>query len=49
MVKDKRMPSPRVIDRRKLWDVRELDAAVDRLPTEGEDAFDATWEDIDAT
>lgn len=36
MVKDGRMPKPRCIDARRLWDVRQLDAAVDDLPVEGE-------------
>lgn len=48
MVEDGRMPLPRKLGgRRRAWDVRELDAAVDRLPIAGEDS-DATWEDIDA-
>ena len=48
MVEDGRMPPPRKLGgRRRAWDVRELDAAVDRLPIAGEDS-DATWEDIDA-
>jgi predicted DNA-binding transcriptional regulator AlpA len=42
------MPRPkRLSDRRIAWDVRLLDAAVDRLPQEGGD--DATWSDVDAS
>jgi predicted DNA-binding transcriptional regulator AlpA len=32
MVGDNRMPPPRRIDGRKVWDVRELDASFDDLP-----------------
>ena len=32
LVKDGRMPGPRIIDARKLWDVYELDMAFDKLP-----------------
>jgi excisionase family DNA binding protein len=34
LVKDGRMPRPRIIDGRKLWDVYELDVAFDELPYE---------------
>jgi hypothetical protein len=34
LVKDGRMPRPRIIDARKLWDVYELDMAFDELPYE---------------
>ncbi|MCZ7643572.1 MAG: hypothetical protein M5U33_13915 [Pseudorhodoplanes sp.] len=48
MVSDGRMPQPRRLGgRRRAWDVREFDAAIDRLPIAGEDS-DATWEDVDA-
>jgi predicted DNA-binding transcriptional regulator AlpA len=49
MVEDGTMPRPRLLGgRRKGWDVRELDVAVDRLPVEpgGEDD---TWADVDGT
>lgn len=49
LVNDGRMPRPKMIDRRRAWDVRSLDAAVDNLPTDGEDLADATWGDIDAS
>jgi hypothetical protein len=32
LVGDSRMPRPRVIDSRKLWDIYELDIAFDYLP-----------------
>ena len=50
MVKDGRMPRPRVLGRnRHAWDVRDLDAAVDLLPVRGDDTgSDETWGDIDA-
>lgn len=38
LVRDGRMPRPKRIDGRVVWDVRELDAAVDDLPTDGEPA-----------
>lgn len=34
MLADGRMPPPRRIDGRKVWDVRELDLAFDALPVE---------------
>jgi hypothetical protein len=34
LVKDGRMPRPRNIDNRKVWDVYELDMAFDELPRE---------------
>ncbi|WP_244600105.1 helix-turn-helix transcriptional regulator [Blastochloris tepida] len=50
MVQDGRMPRPRRLsDRRKAWDVRSLDAAIDALPVDGEaPTIDDTWNDIDA-
>lgn len=32
MIGDGRMPKPRLINNRKVWDRRELDIAFDRLP-----------------
>ena len=43
MVKDKRMPAPKRIDRRTVWDRRRLDAAFEALP-EGGNPFDAVDE-----
>jgi predicted DNA-binding transcriptional regulator AlpA len=51
MVRDGRMPRPRLLsERRRAWDVRELNAAVDQLPSEGDQisAPDNTWSDVDA-
>lgn len=50
LVRRRMMPSPRLIgERRKAWDVRALDAAVDCLPVEGGEAVaDDTWSDVDA-
>ena len=50
MVADGTMPKPRrVTERRVAWDVRSLDAAIDSLPIDGEDAGidDTSWGDID--
>jgi hypothetical protein len=36
-------------EKRRAWDVRALDAAVDHLPIDGDDAgIDKTWGDVDA-
>jgi excisionase family DNA binding protein len=49
MVKAGKMPQPKIIwGKRKGWDVRELDRAVDNLPTAGTAPDDDTWSDIDA-
>jgi len=50
MVRERRMPRPRLLgERRRAWDVRELDLAIDRLPFDGNDAgIDETWSDVDA-
>ena len=37
MVSDGRMPRPRLIDSRKVWDIRALDMAFEDLPAEGQD------------
>lgn len=36
LVSEGRMPAPRRIDTRKIWDVRELDMAFDALPGGGD-------------
>lgn len=36
LVSAKRMPQPRLADKRTIWDVRELDVYFDRLPVKGE-------------
>jgi predicted DNA-binding transcriptional regulator AlpA len=51
MVRDGRMPRPKLLsERRRAWDVRELDAAIDQLPSAGDQApaTDETWSDVDA-
>jgi hypothetical protein len=35
MVKDGRMPLPKIIGRRKVWDRRKLDLAFEALPEDG--------------
>ncbi len=44
MVGDGRMPAPRRIDARKIWDIRDLDLAFDLLPRDAVPAKN-TWED----
>lgn len=49
MVKEGRMPCARRLSERRIaWDVRELDAAVDDLPSDGPSSDDRTWEHEDA-
>jgi predicted DNA-binding transcriptional regulator AlpA len=43
LVADGRMPGPRRIDGRRVWDIRALNLCFDRLP--GEDAGKSSWED----
>lgn len=43
MVNDGRMPKPKKVDARKVWDVRRLDMAFDALPDE--DGGGSTWVD----
>ena len=38
LVKDGRMCSPKRIDGRVVWDIRQLDAAFENLPCDGDDA-----------
>jgi predicted DNA-binding transcriptional regulator AlpA len=43
------MPRARLLGgRRRAWDVRELDLAIDRLPSDGNECGDETWSDVDA-
>jgi predicted DNA-binding transcriptional regulator AlpA len=44
MVSDGRMPKPKRIDGRKVWDVRALDRFFEALPCDG-DASDNPWDD----
>jgi predicted DNA-binding transcriptional regulator AlpA len=49
MVEDGAMPrAKRLVGRRKAWDVRALDAAVDMLESNDNDNGNDTWEDVDA-
>ena len=46
LVKDGRMPRPRIIDRRKVWDVYELDMAFEELPREDDPPMaGSSWDD----
>jgi hypothetical protein len=49
LVKAGRAPSPRRMDGRRLFDVRDLDRFADSLPYEGAAPGDETWADVDAT
>lgn len=47
LVSDRRMPSPKKIDGRYVWDIRRLDAAFDRLPDrDGSDDTEDRWGDL---
>jgi hypothetical protein len=46
LVSDKRMPSPRRVDGRNIWDVDELRAAFKALPHEGESETVDSWADV---
>jgi len=50
MVADGRMPQPRLLGiRRRAWDVRGIDAAIELLPLACEDSqADESWSDVDA-
>jgi predicted DNA-binding transcriptional regulator AlpA len=41
-----RMPRPKRIDSRKVWDIQELDMAFDSLPDDT--TADDTWSDVNA-
>jgi hypothetical protein len=44
LVSDGRMPTPKLIDARKLWDILELDVAFDALPSENQRG--SSWDDF---
>ncbi len=49
MVADRRMPRPKRIDARKVWDRLELDAAFEALPHDDEDDSDGNpWDNASA-
>jgi predicted DNA-binding transcriptional regulator AlpA len=43
MVVDRRMPPPRIINNRRVWDRHELDASFEALPHKDEPADDDEW------
>jgi Predicted transcriptional regulator len=47
-VSDGRMPRPRKLDGCVIWDVRELDAAFDDLPTDRQSDGGNEWDDVAA-
>jgi predicted DNA-binding transcriptional regulator AlpA len=46
LVRDGRMPRPKRIDTRKIWDVRDLDVAFDALPGENPQSQGSSWDDF---
>jgi predicted DNA-binding transcriptional regulator AlpA len=44
LVADGRMPSPRRIDGRRVWDIRAIDVAFDELPREDAEQK-SSWDD----
>lgn len=46
LVCDGRMPGPKRIDHRKVWDVRDLDLAFDALPSENPQSQGSSWDDF---
>jgi hypothetical protein len=40
-----RMPRPKCIDNRKVWDIRSLDLAFDALPEEDSPTMSTSWDD----
>ena len=46
LVRDGRMPRPKRIDTRKIWDVRDLDVAFDALPGENQQSQGSSWDDF---
>jgi excisionase family DNA binding protein len=48
LVRDGRMPAPKRIDGRKVWDIHSLDMAFDALPSDNETSGGSTWDDFRA-
>ena len=46
LVADGRMPKPRKIDGRKIWDIRALDLAFDALPGKDAPPTPNSWEGV---
>jgi hypothetical protein len=45
MVLDRRMPKPKRVDGRNIWDIRELDQKFSELPTaDGDGGIDNPWD-----
>ena len=42
------MPTPKRIDGRKVWDIRDLDVAFDALPGENPQSQGSSWDDFRA-
>ena len=49
LVRDGRMPRPKRIDGRKVWDVHDLDVAFDALPSENQQSQGSSWDDFRAS
>lgn len=47
MVRDGKMPAPRVIGNRRVWDVDDLRAAFKTLPRDGEPLEESSWADVE--
>ena len=46
LVRNRRMPAPKRIDGRKVWDIRDLDVAFDALPSENPQSQGSSWDDF---
>jgi excisionase family DNA binding protein len=46
LVRNRRMPAPKRIDGRKVWDIRDLDVAFDALPGENSRSQGSSWDDF---
>nr|WP_248310038.1 XRE family transcriptional regulator [Bosea sp. WAO] len=46
LVKEGRAPSPRTVNTRTVWDVRDLDAAFDSLPYRDSPSAAKPWDDV---
>jgi excisionase family DNA binding protein len=49
LVRDGRMPGPKRIDGRKIWDVHDIDVAFDALPSENQQSQGSSWDDFRAS
>jgi excisionase family DNA binding protein len=49
LVRDGRMPAPKRIDGRKVWDIQNLDVAFDALPSDNETSGVCAWDDFRAS